>query len=467
MASTPAPLIPGENIAAATVSTCGSHVNTTMGNYNIDKLDGMSNYNTWKFCMKMALTLENLWHCIQGNEVVDYQDQRALARICLAVKPHCYQYVQNAKTSKEAWSNLAKVFEDTGLYRRVLLLRQLHRIELTTYSSVTQYVESVMTLVQQLADIGKHIEDGEIAEPLLSGLPTDYDHLVSSLETICLTGSLSSELVRTRLLQEEFRKSEPGATSTAFVSRQTKESKTCTYCKKKGHLKNKCFKLRRDKKSKEDGDKTFVATAFFVNKEEWVIDSGCSTHMCNNKHWLTDFKDCRSVIKIANNEQIHCLGSGDVLLEANDLAHIPSRLSTCGEVVHSSTLLPEQEVQSANVAEVPIDIWHRRLGHLGVQGMQALRDGKANDADDEHYCTGSENEAGSQCSPISDALSERLTSPHLVAPQGEADSTPEPLPSCSTDRPVRTTRSKSPLRYEDYVTDFSLVAQHALPGDPL
>ncbi|KOB68586.1 Retrovirus-related Pol polyprotein from transposon TNT 1-94 [Operophtera brumata] len=132
-----------------------------------------------------------MWHCMQGNEVVDYQV--ALARICLAVKPHCYQYVQNAITSKEAWSNLAKVFEDTGLYRRVLLLRQLHRIELTTYSSVTQYVESVKTLVQQLADIGKHIEDGEIAELLLRGLPTDYDHLVSSLETICLTGSLSSE----------------------------------------------------------------------------------------------------------------------------------------------------------------------------------------------------------------------------------------------------------------------------------
>lgn len=49
---------------------------------------------------------------------------------------------------------------------------------MTTYLSVTQYVESFMTLVQQLADIGKHIEDGEIAELLLSGLPTDYDHLV-------------------------------------------------------------------------------------------------------------------------------------------------------------------------------------------------------------------------------------------------------------------------------------------------
>lgn len=49
---------------------------------------------------------------------------------------------------------------------------------MTTYLSVTQYVESFMTLVQQLADIGKHIEDGEIVELLLSGLPTDYDHLV-------------------------------------------------------------------------------------------------------------------------------------------------------------------------------------------------------------------------------------------------------------------------------------------------
>lgn len=113
MASTPTPPIAGESIAAATVSTSGSHINTTMGNYNIDKLDGMSNYNKWKFCMKMALTLENLWHCIQGNEVVDYQDQRPLAKICLAVQPHCYQYVQNAITSKEAWSNLASKFLKT------------------------------------------------------------------------------------------------------------------------------------------------------------------------------------------------------------------------------------------------------------------------------------------------------------------------------------------------------------------
>lgn len=41
--------------------------------------------------MKMALTLENFWTCIQENELDSNKDQTALARICLSLKPHCYQ----------------------------------------------------------------------------------------------------------------------------------------------------------------------------------------------------------------------------------------------------------------------------------------------------------------------------------------------------------------------------------------
>lgn len=96
--------------------------------------------------MRMLLTLENIWSCVESTDksaTTDTQrDQRALARNCLGVEPFfffcvepaLYQYVRDYKTASDVWKNLAKIFEDRGLYRRVLLLRQLHHIEYKKYS---------------------------------------------------------------------------------------------------------------------------------------------------------------------------------------------------------------------------------------------------------------------------------------------------------------------------------------------
>lgn len=182
------------------------HVSSA-GLYTFDKLDGISSYHNWKFQMRMALIMEGLWACIDGSETSDSADQKALARICLAVKPNCIQYLRDAKSAKAAWKKLQDVFEDKGLYRRVVLLRKLHRSDYHEYNSMGAYIEGIMTLVQQLADIGRVIDDKEVAEILLSGLPQYFDVLVCGLETANISENLTSEAVRARLLQEEFRKS--------------------------------------------------------------------------------------------------------------------------------------------------------------------------------------------------------------------------------------------------------------------
>ncbi|CAH2090995.1 unnamed protein product [Euphydryas editha] len=144
--------------------------------------------------------------CVDGSLNDVEKDKRVLARICLCVKPWCLQYVRNSKTCKEAWDLLANVFEDKCFYRRAMLLRKLHRTQFENFSSISAYIEIIMTLIQQLGDIGKNTEDAEIAEILLSGLPSEYDMPVSSLESASMTKLLTSDLVKTRLLQEEMRK---------------------------------------------------------------------------------------------------------------------------------------------------------------------------------------------------------------------------------------------------------------------
>ncbi|KPJ13060.1 Copia protein [Papilio machaon] len=299
------------------------------GPISIERLRGSSNYVSWKFSMRMLLILENIWNCVESTSqsaTTDTQrDQRALARICLSVEPALYQYVRDAKTASEAWNNLAKVFEDRGLYRRVLLLRQLHHIEYKNYSNMQEYINTVMTLVSQLADIGRSIEDGEVAEILLSGLPSEYDVLVSNLETACIsTTSLSSELVRTRLLQEEMRKNGNEHTSSTDNAYFAKKKVICSFCGKSGHVRNRCFKLKKQKKDKAEREKTEKATiatdcAYSVTQTDFIVDSGCSSHMINNKNMFHNFNNKKSHVCIANNTYLDSEGSGKFIIPCSNI----------------------------------------------------------------------------------------------------------------------------------------------------
>ncbi|CAH0729626.1 unnamed protein product, partial [Brenthis ino] len=220
----------------------------------IEKLEGSKNYLAWKFAIRMVLILEGLWDCVTANVVTDAaRDQRALARIALSVKTSLYQHIRNAATAKEAWDSLSDIFEDKGL------------------------------LLQQLADIGRKIEDEEIAELLLSGLPQEYDSLVSNLSTFTLTTRISSEVVRTRLLQEDLRRNNSNSHNISEAAYISKRKVKCDYCHKENHVKAKCFKLKRDKKLKNSTNAT-SSTVSVANNETMICEGvGTVNIQCNHK----------------------------------------------------------------------------------------------------------------------------------------------------------------------------------------
>ncbi|CAH0729880.1 unnamed protein product, partial [Brenthis ino] len=238
----------------------------------IEKLEGSKNYLAWKFAIRMVLILEGLWDCVTANVVTDAaRDQRALARIALSVKTSLYQHIRNAATAKEAWDSLSDIFEDKGLLRRVLLLRELHRTRYTDFNDMSKYIDNTFNIVQQLADIGRKIEDEEIAELLLSGLPQEYDSLVSNLSTFTLTTRISSEVVRTRLLQEDLRRNNSNSHNISEAAYISKRKVKCDYCHKENHVKAKCFKLKRDKKLKNSTNVCMAAAYLSRHRQEdWL-----------------------------------------------------------------------------------------------------------------------------------------------------------------------------------------------------
>ena len=97
----------------------------------------------------------------------------------------------------------------------------------------------------------------------------------------------------------------------------------CYYCKKEGHFKKDCNKRKADREKKvgkkievgvadsgaDDGDLLHNCVGMNNSDDAWLLDSGCSFHMCPNKEWLQDYQafDGGSVL-MGNNVSCKMLG---------------------------------------------------------------------------------------------------------------------------------------------------------------
>lgn len=124
----------------------------------IEKLVGRENFMTWKFAMQCYLELEDLWECVRGTNQDETKCTRARAKIILSVDPVNYIHLQNTTTLKEAWEKLSEVF-DTGLTRKVGLLRKLVTTQLENCSTVEEYVNQIITTAHQLNGVGLEVKD--------------------------------------------------------------------------------------------------------------------------------------------------------------------------------------------------------------------------------------------------------------------------------------------------------------------
>lgn len=295
---------------------------------NIEKLEGQSNYGSWKFAMKMCLMLEGLWNQVSDTlETIDSEkDNRTLAKICLTVKPCCYVHVCNAKNAKEAWNNLQAAYEGKSMSRVFQLTRKLFDIKQHRFASMEEYLTHILSTIQQLADIGEVIEDKWIVFVMLNGVTLEYEALIT---TITLgKEKLKSDEVKVILLEESARRTirnESVNDQTTLVTKANGKKKffkkniKCYSCGETGHLKSTCPKIKgkvgsfsQKEKEKASTTTTLLTTALTSNsKTDWIIDSGATSHMSHNKEWMLNFSASECVdVAVADSNRITSNGSG-------------------------------------------------------------------------------------------------------------------------------------------------------------
>lgn len=232
------------------------------------KLKGRENYDTWKISAKSYLVIKKAWSCVEkgldSNATTEQKEANLLAwsELNLLIHESVYSYIAETKSAKDAWNALQTAFEDSGLCRKVALLKQLVGLKLSDCASIEVYVNEVTMTSLKVKKTGLNLDDEIVASLMLAGLPNEFTPLVMAYENS--SQQLTTEGVKTLLLQER-RFDCNDETGITLFSKSTKRKGNnfrCHHCGEVGHFAKNCPEKRNGAKVKNDDEET---ASHFVN----------------------------------------------------------------------------------------------------------------------------------------------------------------------------------------------------------
>ena len=316
--------------------------------------------------MKMLLIKEGGWGIVSETEDVPDEPglyrkylakrDRALSTIVLGIDHSLLYLIGDPEDPVFVWRKLEAQFQRRTWANKLSLRRKLYGLKLKENEDVQGHIKSMIEVFDELAVIGDEVEEEDRVVHVLASLPDSFNVLVTALEANAEVPPL--EIVIERLLHEQRKINErceerKERCHDALIGRYQKSSgPVCYNCKKSGHIKRHCkAKMRSGKESPKKNNKIqesitssdeseeendyvsddygdcealiVINNALSVvpesSKNKWIIDSGASKHMCNDRTMFTRLKDVKQpqMVKVGNGYPVRVKGIGNIKLTTN------------------------------------------------------------------------------------------------------------------------------------------------------
>lgn len=213
------------------------------------------------------------------------------------------------------------------------LLKKLCSVNLREGGDVEKHLYDMDQLFERLDAVDPKLD--KICM-LLRSLPPSFDGLVLALDSRS-DDDLSLDVVKSKIADEFNRRLErdgaAGKGERAMRSAETKRSKetrTCHYCRKPGHLQRDCRVKKREEREKSPkpsasgsgkaktantDDRVVAFVAGNIRTVTWLIVSGATTHMTNDRSFFTSLEEfAGGWITLADGKQTQILGQGSGVL---------------------------------------------------------------------------------------------------------------------------------------------------------
>ncbi|KAF7129215.1 hypothetical protein RHSIM_Rhsim10G0143100 [Rhododendron simsii] len=279
-------------------------------------------------------------------------NRKTIGLICQWLDDGVFHHVSTETSAYDLWKKLESLYDRKSATNKVFLFKKLVNLIYKEGKSIAEHLNEMNSIFNQLAPMKIVFDDELQALMLLSSLPETWETLVVTVSNSAPDGVVFMSQVTSSLLNEETRRKFTGSShSEAFVvnlrgrsrgrsstphnrdqscgsSRGRSPSKQdigCHYCKKKGHMKRECLKLKfkeenrvkHDDKNQEnttavssDGELVVVCDENCVNlvsqDTNWVIDSGASFHVTSRADFFTSYNEGDfGCVRIGNEDVRH------------------------------------------------------------------------------------------------------------------------------------------------------------------
>lgn len=295
----------------------------------VEKLNN-ENYAQWAFETEMLLIREKLWKYVEYAQAPvpendEWTDgvQRARATISLLVERRQHPLIRELRTAKEVWLKLKNEHQKTSMCSRVSLICQICDRKLPEGGDVATHIYDLEELFAKLRSAGKDLgEDVQVAM-LLRSLPMSYDQVRTAL-LIMKDEDLKLDYVKGKILDQERKMNEGEAGDTPVAYKVAFKRKLICYgCGKEGHRKVDCPAEMSDDDVEVNASASVKKSYAFVldtsKRQEWIVDSGASSHVCCVKACFDSLKPApRGQVLLANGKEVDVQGIGTVSLNSVD-----------------------------------------------------------------------------------------------------------------------------------------------------
>ncbi|XP_020675498.1 uncharacterized protein LOC110094576 [Dendrobium catenatum] len=118
-------------------------------------------------------------------------DRNLSAAICSTISPTILPYVLNLDSTTDIWKALETRFQSSNRSKVLQLKIELNSISMKNHTMI-QYLTTIKTLVDQIADAGSTIESEDIIMYILNGLPQQYQAFKTTIRTMQSSSSLDN-----------------------------------------------------------------------------------------------------------------------------------------------------------------------------------------------------------------------------------------------------------------------------------
>jgi hypothetical protein len=258
-----------------------------------NKLDGTSNFRAWKTRIELILAKNKVLHIVKGkimepefeegkekepqNVAVMKKfkdgDINAMSIIVDSIKDHLIPYISHIHSLKNMYDSLTNLFSVRNIGQVMSLKNELCDMKMNDDDNITSYFVRIAHLRDQKQVIEEIILEKELVNIVLNGLPKTWDAFAASMNT--RKEYPTFEELWTCCAQEESRisakeKPQNKCDNQAFIARfenfrnkrklgsrrkpnQEKDMSEiqCFNCRKYGHYKNHCPKIKKRKETHE------------------------------------------------------------------------------------------------------------------------------------------------------------------------------------------------------------------------